>query len=209
MELKKFYKVLSTNSDGTLEFVSTIEGRATVTNHCCWLGAALIKLSAAYSYPIYGTQWHPEKNPFEFLKAYIPHSPSAVRTTFYMAEFFVNEGREKPPLVAARRARRLLTCVLRSFVSSQPGRTNIVFSPRLKSKRRWFTTTVLFTRHQTAPLCRSTTSDWICSRSFSLGFYSHPTEWPLMVPLDFIWSNQRNVTKKLIYSVSRSPNSVS
>ncbi|XP_003968229.2 gamma-glutamyl hydrolase [Takifugu rubripes] len=73
VELKKFYKVLSTNSDGTLEFVSTIE---------------------AYSYPIYGTQWHPEKNPFEFLKAYIPHSPSAVRTTFYMAEFFVSEARK-------------------------------------------------------------------------------------------------------------------
>ncbi|TWW70704.1 Gamma-glutamyl hydrolase, partial [Takifugu flavidus] len=73
VELKKFYKVLSTNSDGTLEFVSTIE---------------------AYSYPIYGTQWHPEKNPFEFLKAYVPHSPSAVRTTFYMAEFFVSEARK-------------------------------------------------------------------------------------------------------------------
>lgn len=27
-ELKKFYKVLSTNSDGTLEFVSTIEGES-------------------------------------------------------------------------------------------------------------------------------------------------------------------------------------
>lgn len=105
MELKKFYKVLSTNSDGTLEFVSTMEGSSAVTHHCCWLGAALIKLSAAYSYPIYGTQWHPEKNPFEFLKVYIPRSPSAVRTSFYTAEFFVNEGRKKPPLVAAWRAR--------------------------------------------------------------------------------------------------------
>uniref|UniRef100_H3D7X7 folate gamma-glutamyl hydrolase n=1 Tax=Tetraodon nigroviridis TaxID=99883 RepID=H3D7X7_TETNG len=72
--LKKFYKVLSTNSDGDLEFVSTIE--------------------AARDYPIYGTQWHPEKNAYEFTKAYVPHSPSAVRTSFYAAEFFVGEARK-------------------------------------------------------------------------------------------------------------------
>ncbi|CAG05439.1 unnamed protein product [Tetraodon nigroviridis] len=71
--LKKFYKVLSTNSDGDLEFVSTIEAR---------------------DYPIYGTQWHPEKNAYEFTKAYVPHSPSAVRTSFYAAEFFVGEARK-------------------------------------------------------------------------------------------------------------------
>lgn len=39
LELKKFYKVLSTNSDGSLEFVSTIEGGSTRTRHCCWLWA--------------------------------------------------------------------------------------------------------------------------------------------------------------------------
>ncbi|XP_070784383.1 gamma-glutamyl hydrolase isoform X2 [Enoplosus armatus] len=69
-ELKKFYKVLSTNTDGKIEFVSTVE---------------------ACDYPIYGTQWHPEKNAFEWKRPYIPHSPSAVKTTFYMAEFFVSE----------------------------------------------------------------------------------------------------------------------
>nr|XP_046227385.1 gamma-glutamyl hydrolase [Scatophagus argus] len=72
-ELKKFYKVLSTNTDGITEFVSTVE---------------------AYDYPIYGTQWHPEKNAFEWTRPYIPHSPSAVKTTFYMAEFFVSEARK-------------------------------------------------------------------------------------------------------------------
>ncbi|XP_075936775.1 gamma-glutamyl hydrolase isoform X2 [Anarhichas minor] len=72
-ELNSFYKVLSTNTDGTTEFVSTVE---------------------AYDYPIYGTQWHPEKNAFESEKPYIPHSPSAVKTTFYMAEFFVSEARK-------------------------------------------------------------------------------------------------------------------
>ncbi|XP_041823616.1 gamma-glutamyl hydrolase [Melanotaenia boesemani] len=72
-KLRTFYKVLSTNTDGNVEFVSTVE---------------------AYTYPIYGTQWHPEKNAFEWTKPYIPHSPSAVKTTFYMAEFFVNEARK-------------------------------------------------------------------------------------------------------------------
>lgn len=33
-ELKNFYKVLSTNSDGTLEFVSTVEGRSAVARLC-------------------------------------------------------------------------------------------------------------------------------------------------------------------------------
>ncbi|XP_019122532.2 gamma-glutamyl hydrolase [Larimichthys crocea] len=72
-ELKKFYKVLSTNTDGDTEFVSTVE---------------------AYDYPIYGTQWHPEKNAFEWTRPYIPHSPSAIKTTFYMADFFVSEARK-------------------------------------------------------------------------------------------------------------------
>ncbi|XP_070708855.1 gamma-glutamyl hydrolase [Pempheris klunzingeri] len=72
-ELKKFYKVLSTNTDGNIEFVSTVE---------------------AYDYPVYGTQWHPEKNAFEWTRPYIPHFPSAVKTTFYMAEFFVSEARK-------------------------------------------------------------------------------------------------------------------
>ncbi|KAM3592932.1 uncharacterized protein V6R79_001958 [Siganus canaliculatus] len=72
-KLKRFYKVLSTNTDGTIEFVSTVE---------------------AYDYPFYGTQWHPEKNAFEWTKPYIAHSRSAVKTTFYMAEFFVTEARK-------------------------------------------------------------------------------------------------------------------
>ncbi|XP_035474755.1 gamma-glutamyl hydrolase isoform X1 [Scophthalmus maximus] len=72
-ELKKFYKVLSTNTDGNIEFVSTME---------------------AYDFPIYATQWHPEKNAFEWGRPYIPHTPSAVKTTFYMAEFFVSEARK-------------------------------------------------------------------------------------------------------------------
>ncbi|CAL8313256.1 unnamed protein product [Merluccius merluccius] len=73
VELSKFYRVLSTNSDGKTEFVSTLE---------------------AYDYPIYATQWHPEKNAFEWTRDYIPHCPNAIRTTFHMADFFVNEAKK-------------------------------------------------------------------------------------------------------------------
>ncbi|XP_059900472.1 gamma-glutamyl hydrolase-like isoform X2 [Gadus macrocephalus] len=72
-ELSKFYRVLSTNSDEKTEFVSTME---------------------AYDYPIYATQWHPEKNAFEWTRDYIPHSPNAIKTTFFMADFFVNEAKK-------------------------------------------------------------------------------------------------------------------
>lgn len=102
-ELKKFYKVLSTNTDGEIEFVSTVEGSCNASSltsshskfteeNCLNEHFPFHFLFAAYDYPIYGTQWHPEKNAFEWTRPYIPHSPSAVKTTFYMAEFFVSEG---------------------------------------------------------------------------------------------------------------------
>ncbi|XP_039924273.1 gamma-glutamyl hydrolase [Hirundo rustica] len=73
-KLRNFYNVLTTNTDDEVEFISTME---------------------AYKYPIYGIQWHPEKNPFEWKDSPgIPHSPSAVRAAYYMADFFVNEARK-------------------------------------------------------------------------------------------------------------------
>uniref|UniRef100_A0A8C2EMC6 folate gamma-glutamyl hydrolase n=1 Tax=Cyprinus carpio TaxID=7962 RepID=A0A8C2EMC6_CYPCA len=51
-------------------------------------------IPSAYDFPIYATQWHPEKNAFEWTRPYIPHTPSAIKTTFYMAYFFVNEARK-------------------------------------------------------------------------------------------------------------------
>ncbi|KAL2766750.1 gamma-glutamyl hydrolase precursor [Daubentonia madagascariensis] len=73
-KLKKFFNVLTTNTDGKIEFISTMEG---------------------YKYPVYGVQWHPEKAPYEWkrLKG-ISHAPNAVKTAFYLAEFFVNEARK-------------------------------------------------------------------------------------------------------------------
>ena len=94
--LKKFYKVLSTNWDGRLEFVSTIEGKEAPARGSARserASTSVFQLAAARDYPIYGTQWHPEKNAFEFTKGYVRHTPAAVRIGFYAAEFFVNEGR--------------------------------------------------------------------------------------------------------------------
>ncbi|KAM8915793.1 gamma-glutamyl hydrolase [Spinachia spinachia] len=71
-KLKKFYKVLSTNSDGKKEFISTME---------------------AYRYPFYAVQWHPEKSPFEWIdKPGMIHSTAAVAVCFYTASFFVSEA---------------------------------------------------------------------------------------------------------------------
>ena len=80
-ELTSFYNVLSNNNDRQgNEFVSTLE---------------------AFDYPIYGNQWHPEKNPFEWQKNAdgtpyedINHSYHAILTSSSMGQFFVNETRK-------------------------------------------------------------------------------------------------------------------
>ncbi|XP_005392230.1 PREDICTED: gamma-glutamyl hydrolase [Chinchilla lanigera] len=72
-KLKTFFNVLSTNTDGTTEFISSMEG---------------------YKYPVYAVQWHPEKAPYEWANVTgISHAPNAVKTAFYLAEFFVSEAR--------------------------------------------------------------------------------------------------------------------
>ena len=76
--LADFYTVLSTDKDGTgAPFVSTMEAK---------------------KYPIYGVQWHPEKNNFEWTLKLgpnaIPHSANAVKVSQYMANFLVGESRQ-------------------------------------------------------------------------------------------------------------------
>ncbi|XP_048214764.1 gamma-glutamyl hydrolase [Perognathus longimembris pacificus] len=71
--LMKFFNVLTTNTDGNLEFVSSMEG---------------------YKYPVYGVQWHPEKAPYEWDSKGISNAPNAVKTAFYLADFFVSEARK-------------------------------------------------------------------------------------------------------------------
>ncbi|KAM4822971.1 gamma-glutamyl hydrolase isoform X2 [Urocitellus parryii] len=73
-KLSKFFSVLTTNRDDKIEFISSMEG---------------------YKYPVYGVQWHPEKAPYEWEKLQgISHEPNAVKTAFYLAEFFVSEARK-------------------------------------------------------------------------------------------------------------------
>ena len=73
-KMKSFFRILSTNRDRNgLEFVSTIEG---------------------IKYPIFATQWHPEKNTFEWtLKENIPHQDMSIKVTQFMSNFFVNQTR--------------------------------------------------------------------------------------------------------------------
>jgi len=91
VKLKGFFRVLSTNTDpknGKL-FVSTME---------------------ATRYPISATQWHPEKNNFEWGKigplgyAAIPHSPEAVHLSQYVADNFVNRARQNSHRFASEEA---------------------------------------------------------------------------------------------------------
>ena len=53
----------------------------------------LIFFKKGKRYPIYGVQWHPEKNPFEWTTAEnIPHSADAILAAQFVANFFVNQG---------------------------------------------------------------------------------------------------------------------
>jgi len=72
--LEDFFKVLSLSIDKSGNpYVSTLEAR---------------------NYPIVATQWHPEKNPFEWSPAlHIPHTPEAVRMSQEVANYFVYEAR--------------------------------------------------------------------------------------------------------------------
>ena len=78
--LTNFYNILSNNKDRNgNEFVSTIEAK---------------------NYPIFGSQWHPEKNNLEWKKdadgtpkEAINHSPDAVAVSQYTANFFVSKTR--------------------------------------------------------------------------------------------------------------------
>ncbi|XP_057646546.1 gamma-glutamyl hydrolase [Chionomys nivalis] len=73
-KLKKVFNILTTNTDGNIEFISSMEG---------------------FTYPVYAVQWHPEKAPYEWKDLEgISHAPNAVKTAFYLADFLVSEARK-------------------------------------------------------------------------------------------------------------------
>lgn len=61
-------------------------------------GQVFVSTMEAREYPFYGTQWHPEKNNFEWSQnadySNIPHSPNAVLASEATARFFVSEARK-------------------------------------------------------------------------------------------------------------------
>jgi len=87
--MTSFYRVMSTNVDRKgREFVSTIE---------------------AFNMPVYGSQWHPEKNIYEWnADEAIPHSLEAVLSAQYVADFFVNEARKSNHSYSASQLNDLL-----------------------------------------------------------------------------------------------------
>jgi len=61
-------------------------------------GQVFVSTMEARHYPFYGTQWHPEKNNFEWSQnadySNIPHSPTAVLVSEATSLFFLNEARK-------------------------------------------------------------------------------------------------------------------
>ncbi|KAK9917047.1 hypothetical protein WJX75_000290 [Coccomyxa subellipsoidea] len=72
--LKEEYEVLSLSTDPEGEvYISTMESK---------------------KYPYTATQWHPEKNAFEWGdKLHIPHSKGAIDVTYAVSSFFVDQAR--------------------------------------------------------------------------------------------------------------------
>lgn len=59
--------------------------------YCCHL---VVRLLLGLRYPIYGSQWHPEKNLFEWsYEEGMDHSAVGIAPIQYIADFFVNEVR--------------------------------------------------------------------------------------------------------------------
>ncbi|KAL6765833.1 class I glutamine amidotransferase-like protein [Haematococcus lacustris] len=71
--LASWYNIVSTSEDrnGT-EYISTMEGK---------------------KYPFTGTQWHPEKPPFEFGMEEVPHSLEAISVSQHLANVFIESAR--------------------------------------------------------------------------------------------------------------------
>ena len=60
---------------------------------CCRNGVEYISTIEHIKYPFFGTQWHPEKPPYEFSLDAIPHSRDAVHVSQHLADIFVDYAR--------------------------------------------------------------------------------------------------------------------
>lgn len=67
----------------------------TLSTNKDWNGFEFISSFEHSKYPFYGTQFHPEKNMYEWpLNKIITHDEDAVRANQYFARFFVEEARK-------------------------------------------------------------------------------------------------------------------
>ena len=75
-KMSENYTMMTTNlDDNGVEFVSTMEHK---------------------KYPIFGTQWHPEKNSFAWTDYYyIPHAENAIKLEQFVMNRFVHYGESK------------------------------------------------------------------------------------------------------------------
>ena len=66
-------------------------------------GAAFVSTMEAWDVPITATQWHPERNAWEWRDsiAGTAHTPSAVAASQYMANYFVTDARRNAQSFAA------------------------------------------------------------------------------------------------------------
>mmetsp|Transcript_28012 Transcript_28012/g.75667 ORF Transcript_28012/g.75667 Transcript_28012/m.75667 type:complete len:381 (+) Transcript_28012:150-1292(+) len=72
--LSEWYNILSTSKDRNgVEYVSTIEGK---------------------KYPFFGTQWHPEKPPYEFGLDSVPHSLEAIKVSQSLGSSFIETAKK-------------------------------------------------------------------------------------------------------------------
>jgi len=100
--MDNFWSLLSVNSDlEGMEFISTLEAK---------------------EFPFYATQFHPEKNMFEWAPWHtsIPHSREATSVSLYMVEYFVEEARKSSHQFPSRAAEeKHLIYNHRSYFSGQ------------------------------------------------------------------------------------------
>ncbi|GJL61299.1 MAG: hypothetical protein NPIRA03_41560 [Nitrospirales bacterium] len=75
-------------------------------------GQVFVSTMEARDYPFYGTQWHPEKNNFEWSQnsdySNIPHSPNAILVSEATARFFLSEARKSQHIFPEARRDELI-----------------------------------------------------------------------------------------------------
>jgi gamma-glutamyl hydrolase len=101
-ELKNSFQILSTIKDQAgLEFVGFIEGKTA---------------------PIFGTQFHPEKNSFEFGRTTIPHTNDGIYAMSYFSQFLVSLSKKNSNNIPPEELEK------RQMFNFPPVRTHFIFT---------------------------------------------------------------------------------